>query len=324
MKFLVTGGCGYIGSLAVKKLLKNQHEVIIVDDLSTGNLEAINGLNVIFEECDIRNYELLDAVFKKYDIDFVMDFAAKLVVEQGQENPELYYDVNVNGLKNVLDAMVNNNVKKIIFSSTAAVYGLLDKGNSLICEDDSTVPSNTYGNTKLIGELMVKDYSLRYGLDFLIFRYFNVVGNVKYGEKLENITTIVPVIINAINNNKYLTVNGDDYETRDGSTIRDFIHIEDLVDAHIIGANNLNAKNSGIYNLSIGTGTTILELIELSSKELNKEINFIVGDRRQGDPVVSAASNDKFMNSFDWKINYTDIGMMIKETFYAWEEYNGK
>lgn len=321
MNILVTGGCGYIGSVAVKKLLKKDYNVIVVDDLSTGSLEAIKGLDVKLYQVDIRNKEELLTVFKKEKIDFVMDFAAKLIVEESVQNPELYYDVNVIGLKNVLDCMVETEVKKIIFSSTAAVYGMLDKKDKLIDENDQVCPINPYGTTKLIGEFMVQDYAKKYNIEFLIFRYFNVVGSVKYGAKLSDITTIVPVIINAINENKKMYINGNDYSTKDGTCIRDFIHLEDLVNAHIVGMENLNKENSGIYNLSIGTGTSILELIDLTNKELNVDVKYEIGPRREGDPVVSAATNLKFLSNFDWKIEYTNIGEMIKETFFAWKEY---
>ncbi len=321
MKVLITGGAGYIGSLAVKKALANKHEVVVVDDLSTGFLEALTGLDIKFYNVDIRDKESLFAVFAKEKVDIVMDFAARLVVEEGQAKPDEYYDVNVNGLKNVLDAMVEYNVNKIIFSSTAAVYGLLDKKTELIVETDPTVPSNVYGNTKLVGELMIQDYANRFGIDYLIFRYFNVVGNVKYGITVDQLTTIVPVIINAINTDTKMYVNGGDYDTRDGSPIRDFIHIEDLVDAHIVGMENLESTKKGIYNLSVGNGTSILELITLTNKELDTNIKYEIGPRREGDPVVSAASNEKFMKEFSWEINYPNVGLMIEETYNAWDEY---
>lgn len=321
MKILITGGAGYIGSLAVKKALLDGHEVVIVDDLSTGCLSAVEGLKYKFYNVDIRNKEELKKVFDEENVDLVMDFAAKLIVEESVQNPELYYDVNVLGLKNVLDCMVLSNVKKIIFSSTAAVYGLLDPGTRLITEEDITIPSNPYGNSKLIGEFMVKDYATRYGLEYIIFRYFNVVGNVKYGSKLSDITTVVPVIIDSINKGTQMTVNGDDYNTPDGTCIRDFIHVEDLVNAHIVAMNGLNLKNSGIYNLSVGKGTSLLELIELTQKEVGKAINYRVGPRRIGDPVISAATNKKFTSQFNWDIKYTSVGSMINETYNAWADY---
>lgn len=321
MRVLVTGGCGYIGSLAVKKLIESNHDVIVVDDLSTGSVDAILNCDIVLEKCDIRDYDLLLEVFRKHKIDFVMDFAAKLIVEEGEENPDLYYDVNVVGLKNVLKCMIETNVKKIIFSSTAAVYGLLDKKSELIYEEDPTIPSNVYGNTKLIGETLIKDYAQKYDLEFIIFRYFNVVGNVKYGYSLESLTTVVPVIINAANTGKEMVINGSDYNTIDGTTIRDFIHVEDLVSAHIIACENLNSSNKGIYNLSVGNGTSVLELIKFSSNKLNKQINYKFGPRRIGDPIISAASNAKFKKNFFWDIKYTNIGDMILETSKAWDDY---
>lgn len=321
MRILITGGCGYIGSLAVKKALEEGHQVIVVDDISTGCLEAIEGLNVKLYQVDIRDENKLGKVFSENKIDLVMDFAAKLIVEESIKKPELYYDVNVCGLKNILDCMVQYEVKKIIYSSTAAVYGMLDKKDELINEEDITIPCNPYGTTKLIGEMMIKDYSARFQFDYIIFRYFNVVGSIKYGAKLDEITTIVPKIVNSINTGNALIINGGDYDTKDGTTIRDYIHLEDLVNAHISVVNELTSSNSGIYNLSIGTGTSILELISLTQSRLNKKINYQIGSRRDGDPVISAASNQKFCANFDWKIKYLSIGEMIHETYYSWQDY---
>lgn len=322
MKILVTGGAGYIGSLAVKRLLDQGYEVIVIDDLSNSTYESLENLNVNFYLADIRDYDQIDLIFKQHkDIHTIMDFAAKLDVAESNSNPELYYDVNVNGLKVILDVAVKYNIKNFIFSSTAAVYGLLDKKLELIKEEDPTVPSNPYGNTKLIGEMMLQDYARKYNFNYIIFRYFNVVGHVKYGSTLSDITTVLPNIIRAINEKKEMKIFGGDYNTPDGTCIRDFIHVSDLVNAHINVIGNMNESNSGIYNLSIGKGTSILELVKLSEKELEKEIPYQIIDRRVGDPVVSAASNEKYLKAFQWDIEYQNIGNMIKETYYSWLDY---
>ncbi len=319
MKILVTGGCGYIGHYAVEGLLKNGHEVIVVDDLSTGYSEGINP-DTEFHQVDIRDYENLNNIFKSHKIDLVMDFAARLIVEESVTNPGLYYDVNVNGLKNVLDAMVENNVKNIIFSSTAAVHGLLDKGDELINELDPTVPSNPYGETKLAGEKMIEWYAAAHDLNYVSFRYFNVVGGVKPGASVEDFTTIVPKIIASIKNNQQLKVFGGDYQTRDGSCIRDFIHVEDLVSAHLLVTEKFEQIESGVYNLSIGIGTSIIELIEAASTTLSKEIDYKICDRRIGDPVVSAATNSKIMNVIDWDIKYPTIEQMVASAYESWNK----
>lgn len=314
MKILVTGGCGYIGHYAVEILLKNGHEVVVVDDLSTGFVEGINPESE-FHQVDIRDYNKLNAVFKDASIDLVMDFAARLIVEESVTNPEIYYDVNVNGLKNVLDAMVENNVKNIIFSSTAAVHGLLDKGDKLINELDPTIPSNPYGETKLVGEKMIEWYAKAHDLNYVSFRYFNVVGGSKPGASVEDFTTIVPKILSSIKNDVQLKVFGGDYPTRDGSCIRDFIHVEDLVAAHILVVEKFSEIESGVYNLSIGIGTSIIELIEAASTTLNKEIDYAICDRRIGDPVVSVATNQKIMKTIDWDIKYPTIEEMLAEAY---------
>lgn len=317
MKILVTGGCGYIGHYAVESLISRGHEVVIVDDLSTGFKEGKHE-EAIFYEVDIRDGEALDRIFKEHKIDLVMDFAARLIVEESNQNPSLYYDVNVNGLRCVLDAMKDNKVKNIIFSSTAAVHGLLDKGNELITETDPTIPSNPYGETKLVGERMIQWYAEAYDMNFIIFRYFNVVGGSKPGATVEDFTTILPKIISSIKNKEQLKVFGGDYDTRDGSCIRDFIHVEDLVSAHILAVEELETIESGVYNLSIGTGTSVLELISAAANTLDKEIDYKICDRRQGDPVVSAASNEKIMNAVNWEIKYPTINQMVKEAYESW------
>lgn len=321
MNVLVTGGAGYIGSLAVKKCLNKGYNVIVIDDLSTGYYEALENLDITFYEKSICDKSSLYSIFEKHKIDLIMDFAAKLIVEESFNKVQEYYEVNVLGLKNILDAMVKFSVSKIIFSSTAAVYGLLDKKDKLIVESDITIPVNPYGESKLIGEKMIVDYSKCYKIDYIIFRYFNVLGNVKYGEKLSNITSVVPTILDSIFNDKKFLINGSDYNTLDGTCVRDFIHLEDLVNAHILVTDKINSSNSGIYNLGIGVGTSILELIKLSETALNEKINFDFVDRRVGDPIISAASNEKFINTFDWEIIYTNVGEMVKQTFDAWKEY---
>ncbi len=319
MQILVTGGCGYIGHYAVKQLLEKGHEVIVVDDLSTGFKDGINP-NTTFYEVDIRDKEEIFNIFAKHNVDLVMDFAARLIVEESNTNPSLYYDVNVNGLRTILDAMVEYNIKNIIFSSTAAVHGLLDKGDDLIVETDPTIPSNPYGETKLAGEKMIEWYAKAYDLNYVIFRYFNVVGGVKPGASVEDFTTIVPMIISSIKNNKQLKVFGGDYATRDGSCIRDFIHVIDLVNAHTLVVENLEELDSGVYNLSIGVGTSVIELITAASTALKKDIDYKVCDRRIGDPVISAASNQKIKAAIDWKIEYPHINEMILEAYKSWTE----
>ncbi len=314
MNVLVTGGLGYIGRYAVEELLKKGHSVIVVDNLSASTKEAIIEETKVYID-DIRDEEAINKIFKENKIDLVMDFAAKLIVEESVVKPDIYYDVNVNGVRVILDAMVNNNVKNIIFSSTAAVHGLLDKGTELITEQDLTIPSNPYGETKLAAEKMIKDYAKAYSLNYTIFRYFNVVGGRKIGTDVSEFTTILPRIISSIKNGTQLKVFGTDYPTRDGSCIRDFIHVYDLVEAHILVAEKIKSIESGVYNLSVGKGTTVIELINSTSKVLGIDIEYKKSKRREGDPIVSAASNEKIMNAIDWKIKYKDIEEMVKEAY---------
>ncbi len=311
MKVLVTGGAGYIGSLVCRKLLDKGVQVVIVDDLSTGFIEGVDH-RAKFYNGDIRDVDFLDNVFNSENISHVMDFAAKLDVAESWVIPEQYYDINVFGLSNILKCMKKYCVNNIIFSSTAAVYGMLDKGNELINEEDLTIPSNPYGDTKLDGEKLIQYFCKVNNINYLIFRYFNVVGGTKPGVDVDYFTTILPKIISSIKNGNKLVINGDDYETPDGTCIRDYIHVEDLANAHILGAEQLSDENSGIYNLSIGRGTSILELITTVKNTMAVDVEFEVGPRRLGDPVVSAASSEKFNSVFKWNLIYDDFKTMIE------------
>lgn len=317
MIILVTGGAGYIGSLVAKKLLDLGHQVLIIDNLSTGFIEGIDN-RAIFYEGDIRDFKFVENVFREHSITHVMDFAAKLDVAESFQIPEEYYDVNVFGLSNVLKAMNKYDVKNIVFSSTAAVYGLLDKGSELINEEDPTIPCNPYGDTKLNGEQLIKYSANVNELNYIIFRYFNVIGGTKPGASVDYFTTILPKIIASIKNGKQLTINGDDYNTPDGTCIRDYIHVEDLANAHINAVLNMNTENTGIYNLSVGRGTSILELIKVVERNVGKEVSYNVGPRRSGDPVTSAATNEKFLKNFNWNLRFADIDEMISS---ACKEY---
>ncbi|ODG90094.1 UDP-glucose 4-epimerase GalE [Gottfriedia luciferensis] len=318
MKVLVTGGAGYIGSYAVKALLRQNHEVVVLDNLSTGSEEALVK-DIPFYKGDIRDSNVLDEIFINEKIDLVMHFAAKLIAPESIQYSLEYYDNNVNGVNSLLTSMKKHNVTKIVFSSTAAVYGLLDK--ELINENDITNCINPYGETKLASEKMIQWSHKSYGLEYIIFRYFNVAGGKKTGYSPLNQTVLIPRILNVAKGLvDKVTIFGNDYNTIDGTCIRDFIHVEDLVNAHILAAEGLfnGTTEVGIYNLGNGKGFSVLETYETAKKVTGINIPFEFSERRIGDPVKSVASSEKAQKNLGWKPKYDKLEEIILD---AWENY---
>lgn len=309
MKILVTGGCGYIGSHAVLELLNRNYEVVIVDDLSTGK-EFLRNKDVEFFKGSITDYEFLSEVFKKHKFDGVINFAAKLVVPESVLEPLNYFDTNVNGVLNLLKVMNENGVKKLIFSSTAAVYGEVEQTVGPIVETEHTNPINPYGSSKLAAEYLIKGASKAYGIKYVIFRYFNVAGadeNLRVGLSSDKITHLIPATIEAaLGYREKLFVFGTDYPTRDGSCIRDYVHVVDLVRAHILGFEYLVKENkSQIFNLGLNEGTTVYEIIESVERISGKKVPFENKERRLGDPAMLTSNNHKAKEILNWVNEYT-------------------
>ncbi len=313
MNILITGGAGYIGSYIADCFLKNKNDkVIILDDLSTGHVDGVHK-EAKFYEGDIRDSKILDKVFSENKIDIVVHMAAKLNVEESTQKPLYYYDVNVAGTIRVLEAMVKYKVDKIVFSSTAAVYG--DGGEEVIYEDAATAPNNPYGISKLQGEEIIIDVAKLHGIRYSIFRYFNVAGGKKPGYDLSYFSSLIPRVICQVRDGAHLEVFGDDYDTVDGTCVRDFIHVSDLAYAHVLGAKVLfESENiSNIYNLGTGTGYSVLEIIKAVGRVTNKEVNYSIGARRAGDTVFSVSSNEKAADVLKWKIKVDDINDIISD-----------
>ncbi|MBS5928492.1 MAG: UDP-glucose 4-epimerase GalE, partial [Clostridium sp.] len=254
MSILVCGGAGYIGSHTVHQLIKNNEDVVIVDNLQTGHLKAVNP-KAKFYKGDIRDHDFLDKVFSENKIEAVIHFAANSLVGESMTNPLLYFNNNVYGMQVLLESMVKHNIDKIVFSSTAAVYG--EPKKVPILEDDETNPTNTYGETKLTMEKMMKWVNKANGIKFVSLRYFNVAGALEdgsIGEDHSPETHLIPLILQVpLKKREHITVFGDDYPTEDGTCIRDYIHVLDLADAHIKAINYLRAGNeSNIFNLGNG------------------------------------------------------------------------
>ena len=304
MKVLVVGGAGYIGSHAVLELIKAQHEVLVIDNLSSGFQDMVAKEATLIIG-DIRDKQALDQVFQKHqDIDVVMHFAAKIVVPESVEQPLEYYSNNVEGVRILLDSMQEHNIKNIVFSSTAAVYG---EASGVCYEDDPTHPINPYGETKLATERMIKWVTEAYGMKYLIFRYFNVAGadhSLKVGLKKDQLTHLIPVAIQAlIGLREKLLIYGNNYDTEDGTCVRDYIHVSDLAYAHVLGAEYLsNGGFSTTINLGSNQGYSVLDVAKTVQKLGNMQ--YEITERRPGDPAKLIASNDKAKAILKWTPKY--------------------
>ncbi|QUW21544.1 UDP-glucose 4-epimerase GalE [Sporosarcina sp. Marseille-Q4063] len=317
MSVLVLGGAGYIGSHAVYQLIDQKLDVIIIDNLQTGNRKAIHP-DATFYEGDIRNIEFMRDVFEKESIDAVVHFAANSLVGESMEKPLEYFDNNVYGTQVLLQVMNEFSVKKIVFSSTAATYGEPD--TIPITEEVRTNPTNAYGETKLAMEKMMKWCDQAYGIQYVSLRYFNVAGARESGEIGEDHrpeTHLVPIILEvALGKRSHITVFGEDYDTPDGTCIRDYVHVEDLINAHLLALNYLNkGGKSDIFNLGSNQGFSVKEMIDAARKVTGKEIPEKSGERRAGDPSTLVASSEKASTILGWKPTRTSIENIIED---AW------
>ena len=320
MSVLVTGGAGYIGSHAVKVLLQKGYDVVVVDNLETGHKEAVDSKAKLYIG-DIADDKLMDKVFKENDIVGVIHFAAYSLVGESMTNPHKYYENNVSKTNHMLESMVRNNVKNLVFSSTAATYG--EPERVPILETDKQVPTNVYGQTKLSMEQMIAWYGKIHGLKHVALRYFNVAGAMEdgsIGEAHNPETHLIPIILQVANNKREkLNVFGDDYPTKDGTCIRDYIHVLDLCDAHVLALEYLiNGNPSDVFNLGSGEGFSVLEMVNAARKVTTHPIPLQIADRRAGDPAVLIASSGKAKKVLKWNPIREDIEVMIKDAW-TWE-----
>ena len=318
MKIIVVGGAGYIGSHAVKQLIENGDEVIVIDSLETGHRESVPQ-NIPFYQVDIRNKQALKAVFEKEAVDGVIHFAANSLVGESMTNPLKYYNNNVTGTETLLEVLIETGVKNIVFSSTAATYGEVTE--MPILESTPTSPTNTYGETKLAIEKMLKWTHKAHDLNYVCLRYFNVAGadaSGTIGEAHTTETHLIPLILQVpLGQRPHITVFGTDYPTKDGTCIRDYIHITDLVNAHILALQYLmNGGESNIFNLGSNTGYSVLEMIEAARAVTGHPIPMEIGERRAGDPALLIASSEKAKKVLGWTPQYTDIKYIIAS---AWK-----
>jgi len=321
MAILVCGGAGYIGSHAVHALVEKGEQVVIVDNLQTGHRGALNPA-AKFYEGDIRDAALLDKIFTENKIEAVIHFAANSLVGESMEKPLLYFNNNVYGMQVLLEAMVRHGVDKIVFSSTAATYG--EPKRVPIHEDDETCPTNTYGETKLTMEKMMKWVSRANGVRYVSLRYFNAAGALpdgSIGEDHKTETHLIPLILQVPTGRRdHITVFGDDYPTPDGTCLRDYIHVVDLADAHVLALEYLRKGGaSDIFNLGNGQGFSVKEMIAAAEKATGRSIKVEIGARRAGDPAQLIASSEKARTVLGWKPQFTDVEQVIG-TAWKWHE----
>lgn len=302
MAILVTGGAGYIGSHTVAELLEQGKEVVVIDNLQTGHKDALLGGKLY--EGDLRDKELLKRLFAENEIEAVIHFAANSLVGESMKDPVKYFDNNVYGTLCLLEAMDKANVRKIVFSSTAATYGEPEKVP--IEESDPTHPTNVYGETKLTMERMMAWFDRVLGIKYVALRYFNAAGahaSGKIGEDHDPETHLVPLILQAaLGQRDSIKIFGDDYNTPDGTCIRDYIHVSDLADAHLRAVEYLlGGGDSDVFNLGSGQGFSVKEMIEAVREVTGRDFPVQVTPRRDGDPAVLVASSDKARSVLGWK-----------------------
>lgn len=322
---LVTGGAGYIGSHCAMALLEQNEEIVIFDNLSTGHIETVEKLQeygtVYFIEGDLKNKNNINKVFEKFDIDTVVHFAAYSQVGESVKNPDKYYQNNVVGTLNLLSSMISHGIKKIVFSSTAATYG--EPIYTPIDENHPQNPMNPYGQTKLIIEKIMDDYDRAYGLKSVRLRYFNVAGadsKNRIGEWHEPETHLIPNILKStFNGGKIFEIYGNDYETKDGTCIRDYINVEDLAQAHILAIKYLNSNgDTNFFNLGTKDGNSVKEVFDLCEKVVGVNIKVNQMPRREGDPAILVADNSKAKKILNWSPKITL--MYSISTAYEWEK----
>lgn len=324
MSILVCGGAGYIGSHMVAELIENDEDVIVLDNLQKGHKDAVKGSK--FYQGDLRDRAILDKVFGENNIAAVIDFAADSLVGESMDNPIKYFENNVGSTLSLLKAMRDYRVKYIVFSSTAATYG--EPESIPIMECDRTFPTNPYGESKLTVEKILKWCDKAYGIKYTALRYFNAAGahiSGEIGEDHNPESHLVPIILQtALGQRKKIMVFGDDYDTEDGTCVRDYIHVTDLASAHLLSLRRLqNGGESSIYNLGNGKGFSVKQVIETVKKVTGLNILTEITKRRAGDPAVLVASSEKAKKELNWNPKYNSLEMII-ETAWKWHKNHPK
>ena len=320
MKILVVGGAGYIGSHMIKRFQDTDYQIEVLDNLSTGF--EVNTQNYKLHVCDLSNKDQVHQILKDNNYESIMHFASFINVGESYIYPKKYYDNNVINTLNLLDCMVDLKISNFIFSSTAAVYG--EPSSTPIKEDQNIAPVNPYGNTKAIVEKILKDYDEAYGLKYISLRYFNACGahiDGTIGERHDPETHLIPLILqSASGRRKDFKVYGDDYDTKDGTCVRDYIHVMDLAEAHLLSLEKLiKNQKSDIFNIGNNKGFSVKEIIRMAEKITQSKIPYEITSRRKGDPSELIADNKKISENLNWSANYSDL-QTILETAWEWEK----
>lgn len=320
MKILLTGGAGYVGSACLRLLKTSGHEVVAYDNLIEGHAAAVDGADLVVG--DIRNTTLLEQTLRDYKIDAVMHFAAATNVGESVTNPAYHYGNNIGGTLSLLTAMVAAGVKKLLFSSTCATYGL--NPCSPMNEDAAQDPCSPYARTKLAVEWMIRDFAHTYSMGFTILRYFNAAGaspDGRFGEYHHPETHLIPlVLLDILNGPKALKVFGDDYPTRDGTCIRDYVHIDDLASAHLLAVEAIGAGTQEIYNIGTGNGQSVLDIIRACEAVSGHKVSYEVVARRPGDAPELVADPQKLKTRLGWKPLYPNIEDVVR-TAWLWHKH---
>ena len=320
MRIMVTGGAGYIGSIVSEELMREGHEVVVYDNLQQGHLGAVVE-GAPFIQADLLDGDLLRDMLRVYRIEAVVHMAADSLADESIKDPVKYYCNNLTAGLSLLSAMKDCKVDRIIFASTAAVYG--DSGKQPVEEDDPTSPTSPYGETKLAFERALGWHEAAYGTRHVILRYFNAAGaSGRFGEAHEPETHLIPIICQAAAGKRsHVTIYGDDYATRDGTCVRDYVHVLDLARAHALALTRLD-DSSAVYNLGCGgEGHTVREVIEKASQVIGVDIPVEVGPRRAGDPAALVASSEKIRRELGWRPERQDLGDMIEAAWNWIEEH---
>lgn len=314
MYILVTGGAGYVGSIVTEELLKKDYKVVVLDNLQQGHREAVLS-EAEFVKADICDIQALNDVFDRYKIDAVMHMAAETTIEYSMSDPKRYFRGNIIYGINLLDTMLRHNVNRLVFSSSAAVYG--EPREVPIEEEHLKLPTNSYGESKLIFENILAWYAKAYRMQHVSLRYFNASGASELlGEDHRPETHLIPCILKAaLDNKNTISIFGTDYATKDGTCIRDYVHVVDVANAHILALKKLKDLASRAYNLGNGHGYSVLEVVESAKKVTGVHISTEAHERRPGDPAILVASSNRAKSELGWEPQFSKIDDIIASTW---------
>lgn len=320
MNILVTGGAGYVGSIVTEELLKQGHGVIVLDNLQQGHLEAVDSVPGLIIG-DFSQVETLDSIFGKLEIHAVMHMAAETVVEYSMTDPGRYFQNNIIGGIRLLDTMLKHSVSKFIFSSSAAVYG--EPQSAPIAEEHPKLPLNAYGESKLMFERILYWYGRAYGLKHISLRYFNAAGaSARFGEDHSPETHLIPNLLRAaLDHHTPVNIFGTDYPTRDGSCIRDYVHVVDIARAHVLALEGIDSLSGRCYNLGNGEGFSVFQVVAAARQVTTAKIPVNICPRRNGDPAVLVARSDRARAEMGWKPQFPEIETILNDAWHWLKEH---